>query len=206
MFSIIVLAAGLSTRFKRNKLLEQVNGQPLIRGVVSAALGSKAEEVVVVLGYQAEKVRSVLKGLRCKLAVNEEFRKGQSSSVKVGVRATSKDARAILILPGDVALITSKAIDKVIDEYLRTGGLIVVASHKGVAGHPILFDRSLFPEVLRVREKSKGLKAVVYRHRNQVRLAEVGSDVVLYDFDTADDFRRRLPSWRDEPGRGQAKG
>ena len=206
MFSIVILAAGLSTRFERNKLLEPINGQPLIRGVVSAASSSKADEVIIVLGYEAKKVRSVLKGLRCRLTVNREFGKGQSSSIKVGVRAASRQAKALLILPGDVALITSEAIDKVIYEYSRTGGLIVVASHKGIAGHPILFDRSLFPEVLRVREKSKGLKAVVYRHRNQVRLAEVGSDVVLYDFDTADDFRRRLPSWRDEPGRGQAKG
>jgi len=199
LLSIIVLAAGLSTRFKRNKLLEQVNGQPLIKGVVSAALGSKAEEVVVVLGYEAEKVGSALKGLRCRLVVNEEFREGQSSSIKVGVKVASKRAKAILILPGDVALITSDAIDKVVDEYLRARGLIVVASHKGGAGHPILFDRSLFPEVSRVEEKSKGLKAVVNRHGNQVMLAEVGSDLVLYDFDTAEDFRRHLPSWRDEP-------
>ena len=55
----VVLAAGSSTRMGgRNKLLEPVDGAPMVATVVRAALASRADEVVVVTGEDRERVRS----------------------------------------------------------------------------------------------------------------------------------------------------
>ncbi|MEM2166130.1 MAG: NTP transferase domain-containing protein, partial [Candidatus Bathyarchaeia archaeon] len=84
MIPLIVLAAGQSKRFGRNKLLEKIDGSTIIERVVKNALSSKADEVIVVLGFEAHKVLNVLKKFNCKFVFNEEFYSGQSSSVKVG--------------------------------------------------------------------------------------------------------------------------
>ena len=117
MISLIILAAGLSTRFGRNKLLEKINGVTMIERVVKSAVSSKVDEVAVVLGYEALRVKEALKNFECRFIFNEDFRKGQSSSVKAGVKAVMGYADAVMVLPGDVAFITPKSINMVIAEY-----------------------------------------------------------------------------------------
>ncbi|MBI2184629.1 MAG: nucleotidyltransferase family protein [Thaumarchaeota archaeon] len=194
MIGVVILAAGLSTRFGRNKLLEKVKGIPMIRKVVSEALDSKADEVVVVLGHQAVEVRKALEGLSCKFTDNRSYLEGQSSSVKAGVRELADRVEAAMILPGDAALVNRGAINKVIDSYLKNKGHIVTASHSGKAGHPILFDKALFPEIMQINEKTQGLKAVITSHKENVRKVEADSEGVLHDIDTWEDFQKHVLS------------
>ena len=91
MLSLIILAAGKSTRMLgRNKLLRRFDGRPMIRCVVEAALKSKVDEVIVVLGWEANLIREVLADLPCHLVVNQEYEKGQSSSLKTGLREVER--------------------------------------------------------------------------------------------------------------------
>ena len=190
MLSLIVLAAGKSTRMHgRNKLLIKVEGKPMIRGVVEAGLKSKADEVIVILGWEAEKIRKALDDLPCRFVVNKDHEKGQSSSVKAGLKEVGDTTQAILILPGDVAKIDTISINLVIDEYAHRKGAIIVAAHKSTPGHPILFDRQLFTEVEKIDEQSFGLKAVVEKHEGAVRFVEAGTSNVLRDVDTPKDLK-----------------
>lgn len=190
MISLIVLAAGKSTRMKENKLLLKLNGQTLIRHVVKTATRSNADEVIVVLGYEAEKVKQKLLRLQCKLLMNENYLKGQSESVKVGMSAVSSRAEAVMVLPADVALVDEQSINTLIDEYRRSKSRIVIASHQHQSGHPILLDRTLFPEISEIGEDTLGLKAVINRHKAEVKYVEVGTDNVLIDIDTQEEFNR----------------
>ena len=192
MISLIILAAGMSTRFGGNKLLKKINDSTMIENVVKSAVSSEADEVVVVLGYEAEKIKEVLKKFSCKFVYNPDYKSGQSSSVKVGVKFVMNYADAVMILPGDIALITPRSINLVIDEYKRSKSPIVVASYQGRAGHPILFDRSLFNELMEINEETMGLKAVINRHKDVVKKVDVGSDEVLIDIDTEEDFKKYI--------------
>jgi len=198
MISLVVLAAGKSTRMKENKLLVNVDGETVIERVVKTAIRSKVDEVVVVLGYEAEKIRDRIPALKCKIAVNDRYEKGQSESVKVGLSAISRDAEALMIQPADVALIDAQSVNRVIDQYRRSKRRIVIASHQNESGHPILLDRSLFPEVSNIDEDSLGLKAVISRHRTEIDYVDVGTENVLIDIDTQDDFEKyfRKPTVR----------
>lgn len=188
MISLVILAAGKSTRMKENKLLLKLDGETLIERVVKTAKGSSADEVIVVLGHEAEKVREQLVKLDCKLVVNENYMRGQSESVKVGLAAVSSSAEAVMILPADVALIDAESINSVIDEHRKSKSHIVIASHKHQSGHPILLDRALFQEVSQIDESALGLKAVINRHRSEVKYVEVGTENVLIDIDTREEF------------------
>jgi molybdenum cofactor cytidylyltransferase len=193
MISMIVLAAGKSIRMGgKNKLLTEIQGTPMIGRVVQAALKSKVDEVIVVLGSEADKVQKVLADLPCRLVVNKNYEKGQSSSVKVGLREVSPVTRAVLVLPGDVAMIDVRSINSVIESYDLDKHPIVIAAHQGAAGHPILFDKQLFSEIEHINEQTFGLKAVVKRHEGEVSLVETGSPNVLRDVDTPDDLKGEL--------------
>jgi molybdenum cofactor cytidylyltransferase len=173
---------------KENKLLLKLDGETLIERVVKTAKGSSADEVIVVLGHEAEKVREQLVKLDCKVVVNENYMRGQSESVKVGLAAVASSAEAVMILPADVALIDAESINSVIDEHRKSKSQIVIASHKHQSGHPILLDRALFQEVSQIDESALGLKAVINRHRSEVKYVEVGTENVLIDIDTREEF------------------
>lgn len=192
MICLIILAAGASKRFGRNKLLEKMGCSTIIERVVRSAVLSKADEVIVVLGYESEKIRDAVKNFGCKLVLNQDYEKGQSYSVKAGVKLVKDYAEAVIILPGDVALITPKPINMIIEEYRNCRSPIVVASHQGRLGHPILFNRSLLEEIMEINEETMGLKAVVNRHKDSVRKVETCSKEVLIDIDTEEDLKRAL--------------
>ncbi len=187
--SIIVLAAGLSTRFGRNKLLEPIGSEAMIGHVVSETLKSKADRTIVVCGHDSEKVRLALKDYRCDIVFNEDFEKGQSFSVRKGLSRVSNSADAVMILPGDVAGVDHKIIDAVIDEFAHSRAPIVTAGYQGVSGHPILFDRSLIEELKDIDEETRGVKKVVSKYRARRRLVET-TKAALLDIDRQDDLER----------------
>jgi len=192
LISLVVLAAGMSTRFGENKMLYPIDGEPMVRRIVNTALSSSVDEVIVVVGFEAEKVKEVLKGLRCKIVENPDYATGgQSSSVRCGVKHIDEKAEAVMILPGDVVFIDATVIDKVVEEYRSKKAKIVVAAHKGRPGHPILFDRSLIPEILAIDEAGYGLKAIVTRHKADVLYVEASTPNVLLDIDRKSDLSRR---------------
>jgi molybdenum cofactor cytidylyltransferase len=191
MLSLIVLAAGKSTRMHgRNKLLAKVEGTPMIRRVVVAALESKVDEVIVVVGWEADKVRKALAELPCRIVLNKDYAKGQSTSVKAGLRDVGETTQAILVLPGDVAMIDFRSINSIIDDYSLKKRLIVIASYKGKLGHPVLLDRQLFNEIGAINEQTYGLKSIIEKYRRKIRLIETGSANVLLDVDTPEDLRK----------------
>jgi len=171
-----------------NKLLMPIDGKTMIRGVAEAALGSRVDEVVVVLGWEADKIKSSLVGLNCRYALNTDYEKGQSGSVKAGLAHLNPGTQAVLVLPGDIPLIDSHSIDLTVEEYLKTKSPIVVAAHRGRLGHPILLDKQLFQEIRQIQEETFGLKSVVKNHWSEMRLVETGSDRVLQDVDTPADL------------------
>ena len=190
MLSLIILAAGKSTRMRgRNKLLVKIDGKPIIRNVVEKALSSKVDEVIVVLGWEAKMIHHTLEDLPCRFVVNKDYRKGQSSSVKAGLREIALDTEAILVLPGDVAMINPSSIDMVVEAYNNGKNSIVVAAHAGRSGHPILFSKKLFKEIEQIDEATFGLKSVVSRHESEIRMVETGSEDVLRDIDTPEDLK-----------------
>ncbi|MFQ6011323.1 MAG: NTP transferase domain-containing protein [Nitrososphaerales archaeon] len=186
---MIVLAAGKSSRFGRNKLLEDLEGKTVIERVLKSCIDSQVDQTIVVLGFDNLRVKQQLSGHDCIFALNSNFEEGQSSSVKAGMSAISEQSEAVLITPGDVPLITPEQINEVIFNYRKSGFNILVASHKGGIGHPILFDRALFPEISQISEKKLGLREVTTRHRGEIRRVEVESEGVLRDIDTEEEFR-----------------
>src|ERR1700758_4959608 len=102
MVSTVVLAAGMSTRMGRNKLLLNFRDKPLVVHAVDTLLASKAGEIIVVLGHESEKIWDQLEDYagqapnggqrrRVRLVKNADYRDGLSTSVRTGVEAVSRE-------------------------------------------------------------------------------------------------------------------
>lgn len=180
----IILAAGKSSRMRGpNKLLAEIGGEAIIRTVARAALASRAADVLVVTGNQAESVRAALAGLDVRFCNNPDFADGLSTSLRAGIGGVPPDSGAALVLLGDMPALSAAMIDRVIAAFNPAAGAeIVVATHGGQRGNPVLWPRRLFP-ALSSASGDVGGRAVMKEHAGVVAEVELGPAALL-DLDT----------------------
>jgi molybdenum cofactor cytidylyltransferase len=192
--ALIILAAGKSTRFPGNKLLAKINGESMIEKIVKTALGSKINRILIVTGYEAEKIKQLIEEIkdeRIQIVYNPKYEEGQSSSVKTGVKQVIEEADAVMIHPADVPFITTEDIDGLIEVFEITNAAIIVASHRRRHGHPILFSSKLFGEIMEITEEKHGLKELVEKYREEIVEVE-SSEYTTIDIDTPEDLDKRI--------------
>lgn len=185
--AVIVLAAGRSTRMGvANKLLSVIDGTPMVRRVVEAALASKARPVLVVTGHQAGEVRAALAGLDVAFVDNPDYAAGLSTSLKAGVAAVPATAEGALVLLGDMPRITAGHIDRLIEAFTaEQGRCICVPVHQGRRGNPVLWPSAFFGEMLQLQGDA-GAKTLLATHADRVREVDLGTDAIFVDVDTPD--------------------
>jgi molybdenum cofactor cytidylyltransferase len=189
--SAVLLAAGESRRMGEFKQLLKMGGKSFVQCCADALLQSRADEVIVVTGHRAGEVERELSGMPVRFVHNADYRLGMSSSIKCGLAALSPNSRACLIALADQPLIDHKTVDKLIGAYEAGHPAVVLPTHQGKRGHPILLDTSLRDEVLGI-DSSVGLRAVIARHLKQAVCVEVGTDSVLIDFDLPEEYQAAL--------------
>ncbi|ODN69507.1 NTP transferase domain-containing protein [Methylobrevis pamukkalensis] len=180
----LVLAAGRSSRMgAENKLLAEVDGLPLVRHAVVAALASRAGPVTVVTGHMAAEVEAALAGLPVTFRHNPDFADGLSASVRCGIAAVPEDCEAAVILLGDMPRISAAVIDGLIEAYdPSTGALIAVPTFGGRRGNPVLWSRRFFG-ALAALEGDAGARHLIGDNRDAVAEVAFGPEVAL-DVDT----------------------
>ena len=208
----IILAAGSSSRMGggHHKLLLPLDDRPVIAHVIDASLASQAHPIIVVLGYQSDEVRSKIKDYNqnhITLVENARYQQGMSSSLRIGIRTlltndykkkrVSYKADSALIVLGDQPLITPQIIDTLISAYRTSGMPIVAPLYKGKRGSPVLFDKSLFSELIEVTGDEGG-RTVLERHRHGVELIEIGDALANYDVDTWEAYEHVVEVWKDK--------
>jgi len=180
----IVLAAGLSSRMGRNKLLVNVGGKPLVRRVVETALASGAGRVIVVTGNDAENVMASLSNLPIVFAHNPHFHAGLSTSLKAGVKALPEDVDGALILLGDMPAVTPTLINTLIGKFEPDEDrAICVPTYNGKQGNPVLWSRHFFPDILAL-EGDVGAKHLIAENDDVVCQVATSDEAPLVDIDT----------------------
>lgn len=185
MISAVILAAGASGRMGRPKQELVLGSQTVLSRVVSTFLRSRVGEVVVVV--QPGHRRLVPQSPKVKLVLNSDQQRGMSWSLRLGLNQVTGDAAIIGL--GDQPLVSVRTINALISAYLEGGAKIVVPTCDGERGNPVLFDRALFGQILRLKG-DRGAKSVVLENEGQVKEVEVGDKGILLDIDTPEDLRR----------------
>jgi nicotine blue oxidoreductase len=185
--SAIVLAAGGGTRFGGGKLLARLGGQPLIEAVLDNLREAPVDEVIVVVGAEAERLREVCERYGVRTVENEEWEQGQSTSVLAGLRACAGDAAVILL--GDQPLIGAGAVGRLVTAFTE-GAKVVVATYGGQRRNPVLFSREVWPLLEAELAGDEGARSVLRRYPELV--VEVSCEGVgdPADVDTREDLGR----------------
>ena len=172
MIAGIVLAAGRSSRLGRPKQLLPVHGEPLIRHTLRRVLASSLDQVILVVGHEADDVRDTVADLQVKCVFNPDAAAGQSTSVRAGLAALSSDVEAAVFILGDQPGVDPNVIDDLIASWRTTSAPVVVPHYEDRMGNPVLFDRRLFPE-LAALEGDSGARPVVRAHHDSGELQVV---------------------------------
>jgi molybdenum cofactor cytidylyltransferase len=203
MVSAVVLAAGMSTRMGRNKLLLTFRDKPLVVHAVDTLIASKAGEIIVVLGHESEKVWDRLEDYvgqvsnrgqrrRVLLVKNPDYRDGLSTSVRTGVQAVSPEAEAIMVYLADQPLLEAGDVDRIIEAFAAAKAenkMIVVPFFEGERGNPVILDGSLRDSILGI-VGDVGCKGVIKRYPEKVYAIEMENDHVVRDVDDAQAYER----------------
>jgi molybdenum cofactor cytidylyltransferase len=181
---IILLAAGSSSRMGRPKQLLPIEGEPLLVRSVKAAVGSKAHELVVVLGSNYKSHGEVIAGFSIEIIENQEWQKGMGNSLKKGLRHLinkNDSLNAVIVLVCDQPHLSSDIINKLIEEFEQTKSKIVASIYAGIIGVPALFDSSMFEKILHLDDE-QGAKKLIQQQLANVKAVEFPKGIIDLDF------------------------
>ena len=185
----VVLAAGASRRMGRTKQLLPLGGSTLLGTVLATALGSRLDEVVLVLGADADLIAAAVDTSAVRVVVATDHAEGMGASLRTGVAALGAGIDRVAVLLGDQPRVTPELVDAVLDRHLESGLPAAAVSAGGVLQPPVVVDRRLWPGLLAARGDS-GLRSVLRADPGMV--ATLSVEGVTVDVDTPDDYRRVL--------------
>lgn len=189
MIASVILAAGLSRRMgPQNKLLQCVDGRPLVCWAVQAALAAALGPVIVVTGHERDKVVDVLPPGSVTLVHNSAFSTGMASSLAYGIAAVPEEVEGAFILLADMPLIRAGHLRQMAAAFGQAKGQrVIVPAHDGKRGNPVLFPRVLFPELASLTG-DRGGKSVIAAHGDITEEIEIADNAIWRDVDTPADF------------------
>ena len=193
MIAAVILSAGESSRMGRPKALLPIDGQTFIERIVAALKQGGLERIIVVLGFNAEEMRHKIDHLPVEIAVNPDYKQGQLSSLQTAIRYLESDQNCdgMMVHLVDHPYIDANLVGAMLRKFKESASLIVVPRHQGKRGHPVIFSRALFGELLNA-PMNQGAKAVVNGHRAETLEIDTDDVGITLDIDTPELYREHV--------------
>ncbi len=189
---VLLLAAGASSRMGSAKALLPWDGRPLIQHQLAILSQIQFASVVVVLGHDEPAISAaVLRDPDLRLAYNPLHAGGRSSSIRLGAHLLG-DLDAILIVNVDQPLSPLLLGDLLAGAAENAEPLILIPTHEGQRGHPVLIRRPVFRELAGLDEHSLGLKTVIRRNIERVRHVVTTDKYSVLSFSTLSEYERMI--------------
>jgi molybdenum cofactor cytidylyltransferase len=170
-YNIIILAAGASTRMGEPKQLLKYNDVTLIQHAIDEALAAGGQKVFVVLGSGGEKISGQIAKKQASVLYNKNWDEGIASSIREGLQQSlllSANVDALILMVCDQPYVNAALLKNLVNQYVESGKPIVASQYKETLGTPVLFHKSFFPELLKLKGET-GAKKILMDNRNQVQ-------------------------------------
>ena len=190
MIKAILLAAGQSKRMKsENKLIKLYKNKPLINYSLNVLTKSKANKIIIVLGYQSKELKKIIKkNKKIIFTYNKNYKKGMASSIKMGLKKVFKNDDGFIVAQSDMPFVKLSDINKICRSIKTKQFLVHALKYKNRLGNPIGFDISLIKKFKNIKGQF-GAKFMVKRLKNRTNFINTSSLKSFKDFDKVSDFR-----------------
>ncbi len=188
--AIIILAAGASTRMGRPKQLLPYQGGSLLSHTIENAVASVCKPIIVVLGANAENIRSQISEPAIKIVENPDWHLGMSSSIRRGILSIITDYKTIdtvIITVCDQPFLSAEIINNLVSTYYSTKKSIIACEYADTLGVPVLFSQIFFSELANLSE-DVGAKKLIKNHYHEV--LSIPFPLGAIDIDTPEDYQQ----------------
>jgi molybdenum cofactor cytidylyltransferase len=190
--SVLLLAAGSSSRMGKSKQLLDIAGIPLLRHSAKVAHVAESSQTIVVLGANEMAHREILEGIPVEIVTNHFWKSGMGSSIKTGLQYIIQkypETQAILIMVCDQPTLQPAHIQALINAYSASDKKIVASAYDGTVGVPAIFGRSFFSNLLMLQD-DEGAKKIIEQFPEQTVAIDLPEGAI--DLDTVEDYENYI--------------
>jgi molybdenum cofactor cytidylyltransferase len=149
------------------KPLLRFNDHTFLEHIISVLKISETDEITVVLGARADKIKESLDLSDVRVVINKDFQKGQLSSLIAALKQIPEETEAIIMCLVDHPFISTELVNKIIHKFRETSSPVIVPVYNKERGHPTLFAQSLFNELINAPD-DQGARYVLYSNEEKV--------------------------------------
>lgn len=190
----LILAAGESSRMGVDKACLGYKNSTFLETILSTLRRAGLEHVAVVLGHHAEEIRRSVSLGDAKVVINPDSRRGQTSSLQTGLKALeSPEVDAIVLCLVDHPAVSAQTVRHLVDAFGQSRAPVVIPTHQGRRGHPVVIGRQLFAEIESL-SLDAGADTVVRKYRGATQFVEVNDPGILLDIDDPNSYQRLVDS------------
>jgi CTP:molybdopterin cytidylyltransferase MocA len=191
MLAAVILSGGASSRMGSPKALLPFQGRPFLEHLLEVTLRPEIGVRRVVLGAHAEPIAKAINLKADEIVINQEWEKGQLSSIQAALRSLPPGTDGMLLCLIDHPLISSALVQDLIEQFYKTRSSIVLPVYEGRRGHPMIFSASLYDELLRAPLET-GARAVVWTHKGEVEEVRTNEEGCVLNLNDPETLQKEL--------------
>jgi len=188
--AVAILSGGESRRMGTPKALLPYHGKTFVEQLLEVTRHPRVGMRRIVLGAHVEEIRKVLGDDAANVVVNQDWQKGQLSSIQAAIRSLPAGGTEGLILcPVDHPIIPAALVAKLIEAFDASEKAIVLPTYRGKRGHPVIFRATLYDELL-AASAQVGARQVVWAHAPEVVEVATEEEGVVLNLNDPETLRK----------------
>src|SRR5580693_3820079 len=191
MLAAVILSGGTSSRMGSPKALLAYQGRPFLEHLLEATAHRQIGVRRVVLGAHAEPIAKAINLKSDEIVINEDWEKGQLSSIQAALRTLPPGTDGILLCLIDHPLISADLVHELIEQFYKSKKLIVLPVYEERRGHPLIFSSALYDELLRAPLET-GARAVVWAHTGEVEEVPTNEEGCVLNLNDPETLNRAI--------------
>lgn len=189
MLAAVILSGGASRRMGSPKALLSYQGRPFLEHLLDVARHPKIGVRRVVLGADAEPIAKEINLSPDEIVINEDWEKGQLSSIQSALRSLPPQTDGIILFLIDHPLISSALVDELIETFYSSGKSIVLPVYEGRRGHPVIFSSGLYEELMTAPLET-GARSVVWAHSGEIKVVQTNEEGCILNLNDPDTMQK----------------